>query len=230
MAWQAASYRQGRVLLAGDAAHVRDPVGGQGLQIGMQAAVNLGWKLARVVKGVSLDSLLDTYHAGQYPGGDRVLRNRLAQVALLRSDDGTNALRGFTSELLSMDEPCKRVVAMMSGLDIRYDLGERLPLPERRMPDLDAVTADGPRRASSGSGSRSPRRRRSKSAAATCCRRGARYGSSVSSGHRSKSGTVSRQWLTVPAHALSTPARRRRDARSRRRRRGSGPVRPARRA
>jgi 3-(3-hydroxy-phenyl)propionate hydroxylase len=146
MARQAASYRKGRVLLAGDAAHVHYPTGGQGLNIGVQDAVNLGWKLARVVKKTSPESLLDTYHAERHPVAALVLRNTMAQVALLRTDDRTNALRETMSELLGMDEPRKRVAAMMSGLDIHYDLGEGHPLFGRRMPDLDLVTANGPLR------------------------------------------------------------------------------------
>jgi 2-polyprenyl-6-methoxyphenol hydroxylase-like FAD-dependent oxidoreductase len=144
---QAASYRDGRVLLAGDAAHVHHPIGGQGLNTGMQDAVNLGWKLAQVVKGTAPESLLDTYHAERHPVGARVLRNAMAQMALLRPDDRTKALRDITSELLSMDEPSQRFAAMMSGLGIHYDLGEGHPLLGRRMPDLDLVTADGPVRA-----------------------------------------------------------------------------------
>jgi 3-(3-hydroxy-phenyl)propionate hydroxylase len=146
MARQAASYRKGRVLLAGDAAHVHYPVGGQGLNIGVQDAVNLGWKLAQVVKTTSPESLLDTYHAERHPVAARVLRDTMAQVALLRTDDRTNALREITSELLSLNEPRKRLGAMMSGLDIRYDLGEGHPLLGRRMPDLELVTANGPLR------------------------------------------------------------------------------------
>jgi 2-polyprenyl-6-methoxyphenol hydroxylase-like FAD-dependent oxidoreductase len=143
MARQAASYRKGRVLLAGDAAHVHYPVGGQGLNIGVQDAVNLGWKLAQVVKRTSPESLLDTYHTERHPIAATVLRNTMAQVALLRTDDRTNALRDSVSEMLSMDEPRKRFAAMMSGLDIRYDLGEGHPLLGRRVPDLDLVTASG---------------------------------------------------------------------------------------
>ncbi|HEU5423235.1 MAG TPA: FAD-dependent monooxygenase [Nitrolancea sp.] len=146
MTRQAASYRAGRVLLAGDAAHVHYPTGGQGLNIGLQDAVNLGWKLAQVVKGVAPESLLDTYHAERHPVAARVLRNTMAQVALLRPDERTDALRNSVSELLSMDEPRKRFGAMMSGLDIRYDLGEGHPLLGRRMPDLDLLTSDGPLR------------------------------------------------------------------------------------
>jgi 3-(3-hydroxy-phenyl)propionate hydroxylase len=146
MTRQAASYREGRVLLAGDAAHVHYPVGGQGLNIGVQDAVNLGWKLAQVVHGTSLESVLDTYHAERHPVAARVLQNTMAQTALTRSDARIDALRDTMSELLSMDEPRKRFAAMMSGLDIHYDLGEGHPLLGRRMPDLDLVTADGPRR------------------------------------------------------------------------------------
>ncbi len=143
MARQAAAYRNGRVLLAGDAAHVHSPVGGQGLNMGMQDAMNLGWKLAQVVKRVSPESLLDTYHAERHPVAARVLRNSLAQVALLRTDDRTDALRDAVSELLKMDEPRKRFAARMSGLDIHYDLGEGHPQLGRRMPDLDLETTDG---------------------------------------------------------------------------------------
>ena len=146
LARQAASYRKGRVLLAGDASHVHYPAGGQGLNIGVQDAVNLGWKLAQVVNGTSPESLLDTYHAERHPVAARVLQNTMAQVALLRTDDRTNALRETMSELLSMDEPRRRLAAEMSGLDVHYDLGEGHPLLGRRMPDLDLVTANGPLR------------------------------------------------------------------------------------
>src|SRR5206468_2185184 len=124
MARQAASYRSGRVLLAGDAAHVHYPTGGQGLNLGVQDAVNLGWKLAQVVRKTSPESLLDTYHAERHPVAARVLRNTMAQVALLRTDDRTNALRESISGLLVMDEPRKQVAADMSGLGIHYDPGD----------------------------------------------------------------------------------------------------------
>lgn len=146
MARQAASYRARRVLLAGDAAHVHSPAGGQGLNIGVQDAVNLGWKLAQVVKGRSPESLLDTYHAERHPIGARVLRLTMAQTALGRGDDATEALRETMTELLRMDEPRKRYAAMMSGLDVHYDLGEGPPLLGRRMPDLELVTETGPQR------------------------------------------------------------------------------------
>ncbi len=146
MTRQAASYRKGRVLLAGDAAHVHPPDGGQGLNTGVQDAVNLGWKLAQVVKGTSSESLLDTYHAERHPVAARVLRNTMASVALRREDERTKALRDTMSELLGMEEPRKHFAAMMSGLDIHYDLGKGHPLLGRRMPDLDLVTANGPLR------------------------------------------------------------------------------------
>jgi hypothetical protein len=141
---QAASYREGRVLLAGDAAHVHYPVGGQGLNIGVQDAANLGWKLAQVGHGTAPESLLDTYHAERHPVAARALRNTRAATALLRSNARTDALREVISELLSMDEPRKHFAAMISGLDIRYELGEGHPLLGRRMPDLDLRTATGP--------------------------------------------------------------------------------------
>jgi 2-polyprenyl-6-methoxyphenol hydroxylase-like FAD-dependent oxidoreductase len=146
MTRQAAAYRKGRVLLAGDAAHVHPPDGGQGLQTGVQDAVNLGWKMAQVVKRASPESLLDTYHAERHPVAARVLRNTMASIVLRREDERTKALRDTMSELLGMDEPRKRFAAMMSGLDIHYELGEGHSLLGRRMPDLDLVTANGPLR------------------------------------------------------------------------------------
>jgi 2-polyprenyl-6-methoxyphenol hydroxylase-like FAD-dependent oxidoreductase len=141
---QATAYRRGRVLLAGDAAHVHPPDGGQGLQTGVQDAVNLGWKLAQVVAHTSAESLLDTYHSERHPVVSRVLRNTIVQVVLRPQNERTQALRDTFAELLAMEEPRRRFAAMMSGLDIHYDLGEGHPLLGRRMPDLDLVTADGP--------------------------------------------------------------------------------------
>jgi 2-polyprenyl-6-methoxyphenol hydroxylase-like FAD-dependent oxidoreductase len=146
MTRQAASYRERRVLLGGDAAHVHSPAGGQGLNIGVQDAVNLGWKLAQVVKGTSPEGLLDTYHAERHPIGARVLKTTMAQTAANRGDERMKALRESISELLQLDEPRKRYAGMMSGLDVRYDLGAGHPLLGRRMPDLDVVTLAGPRR------------------------------------------------------------------------------------
>ena len=146
MTRQAASYRRGRALVAGDAAHVHPPQGGQGLQTGVQDAVNLGWKLAQVVRGTSADQLLDTYHAERHPVGARVLHTTRAQVALGTPDDRHQALREVVADLLQPDESRQRILAMMSALDIRYDLGDGHPLLGRRMPDLDLQTADGPTR------------------------------------------------------------------------------------
>jgi hypothetical protein len=153
MARQAAVYRDRRILLAGDSAHVHPPDGGQGIQTGMQDAMNLGWKLAQVVKGISPDSLLDTYHTERHPVAARVLRVNMAQVMLRRPDERTAALRETMSELLRLEEPSRRFGEMMFGLDICYDLGgghgtddKPHPLLGRRLPDLEVVTASGPLR------------------------------------------------------------------------------------
>jgi len=146
MTRQAASYRRGRVLLAGDAAHVHYPIGGQGLNTGVQDAVNLGWKLAQVVNGISPESLLDTYHAERHPVAARVLQNTMAQTVLTRSNERIEALRSSMADLLSMEEPRKRYAGMISGLDIHYDLAEGHPLLGRRMPDLGLMTEHGPQR------------------------------------------------------------------------------------
>ncbi len=146
MTRHAAAYRVGRVLLAGDAAHVHYPAGGQGLSLGVQDAVNLGWKLARVVDGTCPESLLDTYHAERHPVVARVLQHTMALGALQRRDDRMQAVVDVVSELASFDEVRKRLVGIRCGLDIHYDLGEGHPLLGRRMPDLDLVTAGGPMR------------------------------------------------------------------------------------
>jgi 2-polyprenyl-6-methoxyphenol hydroxylase-like FAD-dependent oxidoreductase len=146
MTRQAASYRQGRVLLAGDAAHVHYPIGGQGLNTGVQDAVNLGWKLAQVVKRTSPQSLLDTYHAERHPVAARVLQTTMAQTVLARGEARVDAVRDTIADLLGLDEARTRVAAMLAGLDIHYDLGEGHPLLGRRMPDLDLVTPGEPLR------------------------------------------------------------------------------------
>ena len=146
MSRQAAAYRHGRVLVAGDAAHIHPPQGGQGLNTGVQDAVNLGWKLAQVVNKTSPESLLDSYHAERHPVGARVLQNTMAQVALAGADERHQALRDMMTTLLAMDAPRRHIAGMLSGLDIRYDLGDGHPLLGRRMPDLDLLTADGPTR------------------------------------------------------------------------------------
>jgi len=143
MTRHAAAYRAGRVLLAGDSAHVHYPAGGQGLSLGVQDAVNLGWKLAQVVNGTSPESLLDTYQDERHPVAARALQHTMAQTALQRQDVRMKAVVEMVSELASMDEPRKRLAGIVSGLDIHYDLGEGHPLLGRRMPDLDLVTANG---------------------------------------------------------------------------------------
>lgn len=139
---QAQDYRKGRVLLAGDAAHIHSPMGGQGLNLGLQDAVNLGWKLAWVARGMSPETLLDTYQAERHPVAARVLKNTMAQGVLRYPGERTAVLGDFVSELLAMEEPRRHFAAMMSGLDIRYELGDGHLLLGRRMPDLD-ITIDG---------------------------------------------------------------------------------------
>lgn len=145
---QAAAYRRGRVLLAGDAAHIHPPTGGQGIGLGVQDAVNLGWKLAQVVRGVSPDRLLDSYQAERHPATARVLKNVMTQAHLQRGDARTEAMRDTVSELLGADGPRVRLAGLLSGLDVCYDLGEGHPLLGRRMPDLELTTAEGTRRVS----------------------------------------------------------------------------------
>ncbi len=149
MTRQAVTYRSGRVLIAGDAAHVHAPLGGQGLNLGVQDAVNLGWKLAQVCSGRSPESLLDSYESERHPVAARVLQNTMAQRALGAadaSDPRTLALRDVVTGLLAMDEPRREIAGMISGLDIHYDLGDGHPLVGRRMIDLDLQTPDGPTR------------------------------------------------------------------------------------
>ncbi|MEO6413446.1 MAG: FAD-dependent monooxygenase [Pedococcus sp.] len=140
---QAASYRSGRVLLAGDAAHIHSPAGGQGIGLGIQDAANLGWKLAQVVKGVSSESLLDSYHAERHPAGARALEYSKATSALQRQDSRIASVRDLLDNLVAMDEPRRHMVGLISGLTVHYDLGEGHPLLGRRMPDLDLRTGDG---------------------------------------------------------------------------------------
>lgn len=143
---QAANYRHGRVLLAGDAAHIHSPAGGQGIGLGVQDAVNLGWKLAQVVTGISPDALLDSYHAERHPATARTLKHTMAQSVVQRADVRLETLRDLVTETLGFDGPRKLVAGLISGLDVAYDLGEGHPLLGRRMPDLDLSTPDGPLR------------------------------------------------------------------------------------
>jgi 3-(3-hydroxy-phenyl)propionate hydroxylase len=143
---QAASYRRARVLLAGDSAHVHYPAGGQGVQHGIQDAVNLGWKLAQVAKGTSPDALLDTYGSERHPPTAASLQRTMAASALHRGDPRTTALRATLTELATLPEPRHLLAAQIVGFDIRYDLGPGHPLLGRRMPDLDLTTPTGPLR------------------------------------------------------------------------------------
>jgi 2-polyprenyl-6-methoxyphenol hydroxylase-like FAD-dependent oxidoreductase len=123
---QATSYRRGRVLLAGDAAHVHSPFGGQGLNLGLVDAANLGFKLAAAVKG--REQLLDSYTAERHPVAARVLENTRAQVALMRPDPLTGALRGIVADLMKLPEANRYFGEMLTGVGIRYDLGDDDPL------------------------------------------------------------------------------------------------------
>jgi 2-polyprenyl-6-methoxyphenol hydroxylase-like FAD-dependent oxidoreductase len=143
---QAETYRSGRVFLAGDAAHIHAPDGGQGLNTGVQDAFNLGWKLAAAVHGTAPEALLDTYHTERHPVGTRVLRLTMAAVALRRPDDRTTALRETVADLLGIEATRQHLAGQLSGLSIAYDFGPGHPLLGHRVPDLDLVTAAGPSR------------------------------------------------------------------------------------
>ncbi|MFE7837137.1 rifampin monooxygenase [Streptomyces sp. NPDC057474] len=133
---QAERYRVGRVLLAGDAAHIHPPTGGQGLNLGVQDAFNLGWKLAAAVNGWAPEGLLDSYHAERHPVGARVLDNTRAQITLLGTDPGATALRELFSKLMDFEEVNRYVTGMITAVDVRYDFGEGHDLLGRRMRDL----------------------------------------------------------------------------------------------
>ncbi|MFE0454697.1 FAD-dependent monooxygenase [Streptomyces sp. NPDC058914] len=146
---QATEYRRGRVLLAGDAAHIHLPAGGQGLSVGVQDAFNLGWKLAATVKGRAPEGLLDTYHAERHPVGARVLRNTLAQGTLNLTGRSVEPLRTVMAELIAIPAVARHLSGMVSGFDIRYDLGATdldgpaHPLLGTRMADRELELADG---------------------------------------------------------------------------------------
>ncbi|MFD9425484.1 MULTISPECIES: rifampin monooxygenase [unclassified Streptomyces] len=134
---QAEHYRVGRVLLAGDAAHVHPPTGGQGMNLGVQDAFNLGWKLAAEVNGWAPEGLLDSYHAERHPVGARVLNNTRAQITLLGTDPGATALRELFSKLMDFEEVNRYVTGMITAVEVRYDFGEGHELLGRRMRDLE---------------------------------------------------------------------------------------------
>jgi 3-(3-hydroxy-phenyl)propionate hydroxylase len=140
---QAESYRKGRVLLAGDAAHVHSPTGGLGVGLGLQDAVNLGWKMGQVVRGTSGGGLLDTYHAERHPAGARALGYTMAQSLFQKADPRQEALRGLLDEVLRVDGAGAPIGALISGLDVAYHPGPGHPLLGRRMPDLDISAGQG---------------------------------------------------------------------------------------
>ncbi|MFE9680640.1 rifampin monooxygenase [Streptomyces sp. NPDC006285] len=133
---QAERYRAGRVLLAGDAAHIHPPTGGQGLNLGVQDAFNLGWKLAAAVNGWAPEGLLDTYHDERHPVGARVLDNTRAQITLLGTDPGATALRDLFTRLMDFEEVNRYVTGMITAVEIRYDFGEGHDLLGRRLRDV----------------------------------------------------------------------------------------------
>ncbi|MFI1714797.1 rifampin monooxygenase [Streptomyces litmocidini] len=133
---QAEHYRVGRVFLAGDAAHIHPPTGGQGMNLGIQDAFNLGWKLAAAVAGWAPEGLLDTYEAERHPVGARVVKNTRAQMALLGTDAGATALRELFSELMDFEEVNRYITGMITAVDVRYDLGEGHELLGRRLRDV----------------------------------------------------------------------------------------------
>ena len=136
----ATEYRRGRVLLAGDAAHIHLPAGGQGMNTGIQDAVNLGWKLAAVVLGTAPEALLDTYHGERHPVGERLMMNTKAQGLLFLTGDEIQPLRDVLKELIHYEEVSRHLAGMVSGLEIRYDVGPgRHPLLGLRMPHLELV-------------------------------------------------------------------------------------------
>ncbi|MBT2386570.1 FAD-dependent monooxygenase [Streptomyces sp. ISL-11] len=140
---QVTEYRRGRVLLAGDAAHIHLPAGGQGMNTSIQDAVNLGWKLAAVTAGKAPAGLLDTYHDERHPVGVRLLMNTRAQGLLFLSGPEVQPLRDVITELIAYDEVSRHLAGMVSGLEITYNVGRGThPLLGRRMPRLELVGAD----------------------------------------------------------------------------------------
>ncbi|GAA4227709.1 FAD-dependent monooxygenase [Actinomadura meridiana] len=140
---QADRYREGRVLVAGDAAHIHFPSSGQGMNLGLQDAVNLGWKLAAVVRGQAPEETLDSYHTERHLAADRMLGSTRAQTALWRPDAQTEALRDVFNALIGIEDVNRYLGAVCTQLDLRYPLGVGHPALGRRMPDLDLESASG---------------------------------------------------------------------------------------
>jgi 2-polyprenyl-6-methoxyphenol hydroxylase-like FAD-dependent oxidoreductase len=138
-------YRRGRVFLAGDAAHVHFPVGGQGMNLGLGDAMNLGWKLAHVVRGLAPDRILDTYHAERHPAGQRVIDNTRAQLALMRPDPALDPLRELVHELLGLGQVSRHLGDMISAQEVTYpDESDASPLTGRFFPNMALTGAAGP--------------------------------------------------------------------------------------
>lgn len=133
----AESYRVGRVLLAGDAAHIHPPIGGQGLNLGVQDAFNLGWKLAAQIRGWAPDTLLDTYQAERHPVAADVLDNTRAQMELLSTEPGPQAVRRLLTELMDFDEVNRHLIEKITAIGVRYDFGEGPDLLGRRLRDIE---------------------------------------------------------------------------------------------
>jgi len=140
---QVSDYRVGEVLFAGDAAHIHPPIGGQGLNLGVQDAANLGWKLAAHIRGDAPEGLLDSYHAERHPVAARVIATTRAQSVLMGDADDVLALRGMLTDLTRLPDANRYLAGLMSGLDLRYDFGDLDPLVGTWMPDLDLGTAQG---------------------------------------------------------------------------------------
>jgi 2-polyprenyl-6-methoxyphenol hydroxylase-like FAD-dependent oxidoreductase len=145
---QVERYRTGRVLLAGDAAHIHSPAGGQGMNLGMQDAFNLGWKLAAEVHGRAPDGLLDSYHTERHPVAARVLAHTRTQALLMSHDEDAGPLREVFADLMRLPDTNRYLAGMISGLDVRYAMHGEHPLLGARMPDLDLTTGDGRTRVS----------------------------------------------------------------------------------
>jgi 2-polyprenyl-6-methoxyphenol hydroxylase-like FAD-dependent oxidoreductase len=130
-------YRVGRVFLAGDAAHIHPPTGGQGLNLGVQDAFNLGWKLAAQIRGWAPETLLDTYHAERHPVAEEVLDNTRAQMELLSTEPGPQAVRRLLTELMDLNEVNRYLIEKITAIGIRYDVGVGPDLLGRRLRDID---------------------------------------------------------------------------------------------
>jgi rifampicin monooxygenase len=129
-------YRAGRVLLAGDAAHIHPPTGGQGLNLGIQDAFNLGWKLAAEINGWAPDGLLDSYHTERHPVAADVLNNTRAQMQLMSTEPGPQAVRRLVADLMDFEDVNRYLIEKIAAISVRYDVGEGHDLLGRRLRDI----------------------------------------------------------------------------------------------